>query len=66
MSLRNVQAAVVTDRRVSIEWPWIYTDEKIKQLLQCGSRYLSETEKRYPTREIEMLAIVWSIRKCNI
>ena len=34
MSLRDVQAAVVTDRRVSIERPWIYTDAKIKQLVE--------------------------------
>ena len=34
-------------------------------LIQCGSRYLSDTETRYPTTELEMLAIVWATKKCK-
>lgn len=40
-------------------------DNQIR-LIQCGSRFLSPTEARYSTTEIEMLAVVWAIRKCHI
>ena len=36
------------------------------QVIQCGSRSLTETEKRYATIELELLAVVWSIHKCRI
>ena len=35
-------------------------------VIQCGSRYLSETESRYAAVEIELLAIVWAVQKCRI
>ena len=36
------------------------------KLVQCGSRYISETEARYAMIELELLAIVWSIKKCKL
>ena len=36
------------------------------RLIQCGSRFLSETEKRYSTGEIEMLGAVWATHKCKL
>ena len=36
------------------------------RLIQCGSRFLSDTEKRYAVIEVEMLAIVWSMIKCRL
>ena len=33
--------------------------------MQCGSRFLSETEARYATIEIELLAIAWAAKKCS-
>ena len=35
-------------------------------LIQCGSRFLSETESRYATIELELLGIVWATKKCEI
>ena len=35
-------------------------------LIQCGSRFVTETETRYAVIEVEMLAIVWAIKKCSI
>ena len=35
------------------------------QLIQCGSRFLTDTETRYATIELEMLAIVWGMHKCK-
>ena len=34
-------------------------------LIQCGSRFLTDTETRYAVIEVEMLAILWAARKCN-
>ena len=40
-------------------------DDKWK-LVQCGSRFLSESESRYAMIEIELLAITWSVHKCKL
>ena len=34
-------------------------------MVQCGSCSLSETQQRYATIELEMLAIEWAARKCR-
>lgn len=36
------------------------------RLIQCGSRFLTDTETRYATIELEMLAVVWAMSKCNL
>ena len=36
------------------------------RLIQCGSRFLTDTETRYAVIEVEMLAIVWAMKKCAI
>ena len=36
------------------------------QLVECGSRFLSPTETRYAVCELELLAIVWAIKKCHV
>lgn len=35
-------------------------------LVECGSRFLSPTESRYATIELEMLGVVWATRKCQV
>lgn len=35
------------------------------QLIQCGSRLISDTESRYAVCEREMLAVVWACQKCH-
>ncbi|XP_045105438.1 uncharacterized protein LOC123500957, partial [Portunus trituberculatus] len=34
-----------------------------QRLIQCGSRFLTDTETRYATIELEMLAVVWAMGK---
>lgn len=36
------------------------------KLIQCGSRFLTETESRYAMIEIELLGITWAVTKCRI
>ena len=36
------------------------------RLVQCGSRFLSDTESRYAVIELELLAIVWACKKCSL
>ena len=36
------------------------------KLVQCQSRFLTDTETRYATVELEMLACVWAMRKCRM
>lgn len=35
------------------------------RLVQCGSRFISDTESRYAMIELEMLGVSWAIRKCH-
>ena len=35
------------------------------KVVQCGSRFLSDTESRYAVVELELLAIVWALKKCR-
>ena len=36
------------------------------RLIQCGSRFLKDVETRYAMVELEALAILWAIKKCNV
>ena len=36
------------------------------KMIQCGSRFLTDTESRYAVIELEMLAIVWATKKCRL
>ena len=36
------------------------------ELVQAGSRFLSDTESRYAVIELELLAVTWAIQKCRI
>ena len=35
------------------------------RVVQCGSRFLSDTESRYAIIELELLAAVWAMKKCQ-
>ena len=36
------------------------------RLIQCGSRFISDTESRYGMIELEQLAIAWAMKKCHV
>ena len=36
------------------------------KMVCCGSRFISETESRYSMVELEMLAVVWAVKKCRV
>ena len=36
------------------------------RLVQCGSRFLTDTETRYAMVELEMLAALWAMKKCRV
>jgi hypothetical protein len=38
----------------------------IWRLIQCGSRFLNNTETRYAMVELVCLAIVWATKKCRL
>ena len=36
------------------------------KIVSCGSRFITETERRYSMVELEMLAAVWALKKCRV
>ena len=36
------------------------------KLVQCGSRFITDTESRYAMIELEMLGVAWAMKKCKI
>ena len=44
---------------------WQRQDEQWR-LIQCGSRFLSDAESRYAVIELELLAVVWAVKKCHL
>ncbi|PAA50313.1 hypothetical protein BOX15_Mlig015377g3 [Macrostomum lignano] len=41
-------------------------DNGIWKVVQAGSRFISETERRYAMIELELLAVVWAAKKCRL
>ena len=44
---------------------WQLQDGKWR-ILQCGSRFLSDPESWYAVIELELLAVVWAVKKCSL
>ena len=44
---------------------WQLQDGKWR-ILQCGSRFLSDPESRYVVIELELIAVVWAVKKCSL
>ena len=42
-----------------------YDDKKNPLIITCGSKSLSDTQKRYSTIELECMAISWAVQKCD-
>ena len=36
------------------------------RLIQCGRRFISDTESGYAMIELELLAIAWAMKKCHV
>ncbi len=45
---------------------WQEESDKKWKLLQCGSRCITPTESRYSATEVELLAVVWAVKKCKL
>ncbi|XP_065182117.1 uncharacterized protein K02A2.6-like [Sycon ciliatum] len=43
---------------------WQYQNNSWRHI-QCGSRFITDTESRYAMIELEMLGVAWAIRKCH-
>ena len=53
-------------RRKGLGFALLQRHEATWRLVQCGSRFLSDTESRYAMVELEMLAVVWAMQKCRL
>ena len=42
---------------------WQKQDDGITKLIAFESRYLNETEEKYSVGELELLAVVWGLKK---
>ena len=64
----NLPTVLQTDasRTKGIGFALLQKKENKLVLVQCGSRFLSDAERRYATVELELLAVVWGIQKCHL
>jgi len=60
--------ALQTDasRRKGLGFALLQQHDRKWRLVQCGSRFLSDTESRYAMVELELLAVVWAMLKCRL
>ena len=42
------------------------TQQGQRRLIQCGSRFVTDTESRYSATEIELCAVQWVMKKCRL
>ena len=63
----NLDIEIYTDAsRIGLGYILCQTDKSgHRKLIRCGSRCLSDCEKRYAMVELEALAIVFAVQKCN-
>ena len=65
----NVMCELLTDASNlnGIGFALIQRDDNDRmRVIQCGSRSLSAAERNYAVVELELLAVVWAIRKCRV
>ena len=64
------ETALLTDasRTNGLGFALMQKDPKTKRwhLIECGSRFLSETETRYAMVELELLAVTWAAKKLRL
>eukprot|EP00117_Sycon_ciliatum_P038875 scpid16023/ scgid28814/ Transposon Ty3-G Gag-Pol polyprotein; Gag3-Pol3; Transposon Ty3-1 TYA-TYB polyprotein; Capsid protein; p24; Spacer peptide p3; Nucleocapsid protein p11; Ty3 protease; p16; Spacer peptide J; Reverse transcriptase/ribonuclease H; p55; Integrase p61; Integrase p58 len=60
--------ALQTDasRRKGLGFVLLQKHDSEWRLVQCGSRFLTDTESRYAMVELELLAAVWAVHKCRV
>ena len=63
----NLETVMLTDasRLNGIGWALMQVEDKGHRLIICGSRGLTDTQKRYCTTSLEAMAIYVAIRKCD-
>ena len=64
----SLPTALLTDaaRLKGVAYALMQQHEGKWKVVQCGSRFLSDTESRYAVVELELLAIAWALHKCRI
>ena len=53
-------------RRKGLGYALLQKHDEKWRLVQCGSRFLTDTESRYAMVELELLAATWAMKKCRI
>jgi hypothetical protein len=64
----GAETALETDasRKKGFGYALLQKQKDIWRLIQCGSRFLTDTKTRYAMVELECLAIVWATKKCRL
>ena len=64
----NLETMLQTDasRLKGVGFALLQKHQATWKLVQAGSRFITETESNYAMVELELLAVVWAMRKCRI
>ena len=65
---QRAETALHTDasRTRGLGFVLMQRQEGVWKMIQCGSRFLTDTESRYSVIELECLAVMWACRKCHL
>ena len=64
----NLQTMLQTDasRLKGLGFALLQKHQETWKLVQAGSRFITETKSNYAMVELELLSVVWALRKCRI
>ena len=64
----SADTVLMTDasRKNGLGYALLQSQDNIWKLIQCGSRFITDTESRYSATELELCAVKWAMKKCRL
>ena len=64
----SADTVLMTDasRKNGLGYALLQSQDNNWRLIQCGSRFTTDTESRYSATELELCAVKWAIKKCRL
>ena len=64
--LADTELKTDASKKHGVGYGFTQIQQGVRRLIQCGSRFLTDTESRYSATEIELCAVKWAMKKCRL